>query len=77
MSSATVYNANVLPKFILGGSHLDEMDSDFVVHLHHPRFVMRMNEECSASEDVQFIDPPDPLEVAALMRMAGDFLNRK
>jgi len=71
--NANVYNASMLPRFILGGSHLDEADSDFVVHLHHPRFVMRVNEESSASADVQFIDPPEPMEVAAMMSAAGDF----
>ena len=73
MPTATIYVDFALPKFLLGSSHLDDQDSDFIVHLHAPRFVMRMNEDGSASADVQFVDPPDPLTIASLMREAGDY----
>lgn len=66
------------PKFLVGDTP-GEDGRVYVIHLHWPRFVGKV-EEVGIFDDVEikptFIDPPASLsetELAALMRECGDF----
>ena len=62
------------PQFIIGGTE----SRDFVVHLHHPRFIGEVCENIDLSQSIKptFIDSVDSVDaptMARLMREAGDY----
>ena len=70
----------VRPKFILGSDCLAEVlvngDSEYVVHLHSPRFVGEvLHDDEGTTIKPHWIDEPevDAMAIAKLMREAGDW----
>jgi len=65
------------PKFIMGD---DPAGKVYVTHLHHPRFVGKVEEDdTGATITPHWIDEPelDAPAIAKLMREAGDFLTEE
>ena len=69
------------PKFIVALSNA-EGDPDWIVHTEFPRFiaanVTKEDDELEVFEVVEWIDDPPPtIELAKLMRMAGEAFERE
>lgn len=77
--TTAIYNAANLPEYLLGDNLHTNPDQLYLVRLHAPRFVGRIDDHDDGSMSmtaIEWIDPcpTDPQECAALMRQAGDWI---